>query len=308
MRLARRRPMFRAASLVLCFGLAATSAAAKAQCPPDGWDANKLAALKASTFAVSETGQRQTLALALLPCLASPDPALRDGIAFEALSHWLRAGELDLPTRQAMLSRLLPRLRGSLADADGFEAPFTALALAELARSDRIQAWLDETQRERLVQEAAAYLEAVRDYRGYEAGAGWRHGVAHGADLLMQLALNPALNDAQLDRLLAAVASQVAPAQHAYVHGEPERLLRPLLFVAQRRGRDEAYWRDWLAALAAPAPLPNWEAAFADGAGLARLHNLKAFLFALYANTRDSQQPALQALAGPVRDTLKALP
>ena len=25
------------------------------------------------------------------------------------------------------------------------------------------------------------------DYRGFETGAGWRHGVAHGADLLLQL-------------------------------------------------------------------------------------------------------------------------
>jgi hypothetical protein len=294
--------------LGFALALSAPAEAVAGHCPPGGWSAEKLTALKGKEFAFPESRARQELALSLLDCLASPDPALRDGIAFAALSHWLRAGELDVPTRQAMLARLLPRLRESPGNADGFEAPFTALVLAELARSDRLQAWLDETQREHLVQEAAACLEAVRDYRGYEPGAGWRHGVAHGADLLMQLALNPALNDAQLDRLLVAVASQVAPAQHAYVHGEPERLLRPLLFIAQRRGRDEDCWRDWMTRLAAPAPLPSWEAAFADAAGLARLHNLKAFLFALYANTRDSQQPALQALAAPVRDTLRKLP
>ena len=33
---------------------------------------------------------RQAFAKVIVACLASPDPALRDGIAFEALSHMLR--------------------------------------------------------------------------------------------------------------------------------------------------------------------------------------------------------------------------
>ena len=31
---------------------------------------------------------------------------------------------------------------------------------------------------------------SVRDYRGFDAKQGWRHGVAHGADLLLQLSRN----------------------------------------------------------------------------------------------------------------------
>jgi hypothetical protein len=94
----------------------------------------------------------------------------------------------------------------------------------------------------------------VRDYRGFVAGEGWRHGVAHGADLLMQLALNPALDKAQLDRILGRVARQVAPPGQAYVFGEPERLARPVLFAAARGLHTEAEWTAWLAQAAAAPP------------------------------------------------------
>jgi hypothetical protein len=51
----------------------------------------------------------------------------------------------------------------------------------------------------------------VRDYRGFDTAEGWRHGVAHGADLALQLVLNPAVDKPQIERLLAAVGRQVAP-------------------------------------------------------------------------------------------------
>ena len=293
--------------LLVCALLWLPGIASAADCPPAGWSADRLQALKASGFELPEADARQALALGLLDCLGAPDPALRDGIAFEALSRWLRAKQLDVATRTRLLERLLPELE--VTDADGFRAPFAALVLSEVARTDRIEPWLGPAQRAQLVSASARFLSGVRDYRGFDAREGWRHGVAHGADLAMQLALNPALDAAQLEALLAAVGSQVAPVgEHAYVYGEPERLVRPVLFIAQRGAIDEARWREWFERLVAPAPLPSWEAAFSSQAGLARRHNLHAFLFALYANTRDSEQPGQQALAKLGREALQKLP
>ena len=102
-------------------------------------------------------------------------------------------------------------LEAGQADRDGFRQPFAALVLAEVARTDRIESWLTPAQRVALVDSAARYVTSVRDYRGFDPKEGWRHGVAHGADLLLQLALNPAVDRAGLDRLLGAVAAQVAP-------------------------------------------------------------------------------------------------
>jgi hypothetical protein len=58
--------------------------------------------------------------------------------------------------------------------------------------------------------------------------------VAHGSDLLMQLALNPRLDKEALGLVVSGVRVQVAPKGHAYVAGESERLARPILFAAQR--------------------------------------------------------------------------
>jgi len=287
--------------------LAVQLACAAEGCPPPGWDAAKLEALKANGFAVSDADERQKLALSLLDCLAEPDPTLRDGIAYEAWSSWTRANLLDPSTRASALERLQAAIDPARKDEEGFVQPFSALVLAEVARSDRKQPWMQPVQRAALVESAARYVESVKDYRGFVAGEGWRHGVAHGADLLMQLALNPALDKGQLDRILLTVASQVAPPGHAYVFGEPERLARPVVFAAARGLHSSAEWTAWLAQVAAP-PEGGWKSVFADADGLARRHDVRAFLLGLYLQARESDVAGVQLLLPAVRAQLEAVP
>jgi hypothetical protein len=291
--------------LPLMLALAVIAPMARADCPPAGWNASGLRLLKASKFTIADPKDRAGLARELLDCLASPDPALRDGIAFEAWSTWLRGDQLDEATRRAALQRLQAGLVAE--DPAGFLQPFSALVLSELARTDRKQAWLTPAERGALVEAGARYVESVRDYRGFTAGEGWRHGVAHGSDLLMQLALNPALDKAQLDRILAAVATQVSPKGEAYVFGEPERLARPVLWTAARGLHAEADWTAWLAKVAA-APEGGWESVFNDAEGLKRRHDARAFLLGLYAGARDSEDPGVQAMLPGLRAQLESVP
>ncbi len=286
--------------------LACLAPALARACPPEGFDDSSLAALKADGFTVTD-GARQVLALGLAGCLADPDPALRDGIAYEALATWMRADALEPQTRQALLETLLPWIAADADAGDGFRAPFAALVLSEVARTDRIAAWMSPEQRGALVQAGAGYLESVDDYRGFDEDGGWRHGVAHGADLLMQLALNPALDDAQRRRILDAVAAQVAPAGHFYIYGEPERLSRPVLFVLASKSIDAAAWKSWLQQVAAPAPLASWRDAYASQDGLAKRHDTRAFLLALYVGTLGSDDPAMQAYAAAVAEVLRTV-
>ena len=183
---------------------------AAAGCPPPGQDAASLAALKAQGFSQPDPAARRTLAMGLVDCLGDRDPALRDGIAYEALTHWLRAGDFDADSLRALQAALRRQLAAP--DPDGVRHPFAALVLSEVARTDRVAPWMSAGERDAMLADATRYLSSVRDYRGFEAGIGWRHGVAHGADWLMQLALNPALDAAQLQRILDAVAAQAVPA------------------------------------------------------------------------------------------------
>jgi hypothetical protein len=291
---------------LLALACCGASGLACAACPPEGWTRASLAQLKAANYLVADAGQRQSLAIGLLDCLADPDPALRDGTAIEAISTWLRADALDVPTRTRMLAALEREVQSTDPKEPGVRLPFAALALSEVVRTDRISPWLTAEQHDRLVREATAFERRVSDYRGFEAGVGWRHGVAHGADLLLQLALNPAMSKAQLQLLLDAVASQIAPPGHFYIYGEPERLARPVWAIAKSGALDDAAWQAFFDKLASPAPLASWDEAFATQAGLAKRHDIRGFLLGLLALS--DADPALDKFAVRVREGLQKGP
>ncbi len=274
-------------------------------CPPPGYDKPALQALKENGFAVADPARRRELAQALVACLGDPDPELRDGIAFEALSQWMRADAFDAAQMGALRDRLYGLL--DVPEGEGYARPFAALVLSEVARTDRIKPWMSAAERAAMVDKAAAYVEGVRDYRGYDDVQGWRHGVAHGADWLMQLALNPALDRAQADRILAAVVAQAVPASgHAYVFGEPERLARPVLFVAQRGLHSDAEWAAWFAALV--PRIGDAKQAYRNVAWLARRHDLSGLLQNIYLQAGNSQDPKIRTLQPAVLAAIKAIP
>jgi hypothetical protein len=274
-------------------------------CPPEGTDASSLQLLKQQEFVVEDVATRDALARGLLGCLSSPDPQLRDGIAYEALTAWLRTDQLDLVMRRNVRDELYTMVKEP--DEAGFRQSFAALVLSEVARTDRIAPWMTPAERVAMTDAAAQFLKSVRDYRGYDDAEGWRHAVAHGSDWLMQLALNPALERPQLDSILSAVASQAVPAAgHAYVFGEPGRLARPVLFVAKRGVLTEAEWIAWFGEL--PGAIGDPAKAYADSAWLARRHDLLAFLSAIYLEADQAKDESIRTLKTPVVMAMKAIP
>jgi hypothetical protein len=264
-------------------------------------------ALKASSFSIEEPRERGRFALALVECLGDADPAVRDGFAFSGISSLLRADALSAKQKRALMSALLVSLDAP-ADEAGLRRPFAALALSEIARADRVAPFLNDKERAQLLAKAADYVASVSDYRGFDDKDGWRHGVAHGADWLMQLALNPKIGRDGLERIVAAVAKQAAPSAHSYIFGESERVARPVLFAARRPEFAGYDWNSFASSLTDPAPLKAWDEAFGSKAALARLHNLKAFFSTLYVATATAEEGALSPLKGASLEALKRLP
>lgn len=275
-------------------------------CPPAGHTKQTLLTLRAQKFALPDPAAKRQLSTALLACLGDPDPALRDEVAYEALTEWMRRGELGVDVLRDLRDRLVAMLGGD--PGPGFRQPFAALVLAEIARTDRVgpgTGWMTPAERTAMVERAAMFVESVSDYRGYADGEGWRHGVAHGADWLMQLALNPSLERVHYDRLLSAVAAQAVPARgHAYIFGEPGRLARPVLFAASRGLVSTADWTTWFAALVSrlgkpgPGSYAAWQA---------RRHDLIAFLMSAYVDADLSDDANIRALEPAIVSALKAV-
>ncbi|MFA9275304.1 MAG: DUF2785 domain-containing protein [Candidatus Aquirickettsiella gammari] len=280
----------------------ADSSSGLTTCPPALHSQTKLQTLKANQWQIADQQQRQQLALELIPCLADPNPVLRDEIAFEALSFWMRGELLTTETIQSIRSQLLKQIRASAAHHEAvFAKPFAALVLAEIARVDRRKAFMSDEQRQDMLNAAAEYLPAVRDFRGFDEQEGWRHGVAHGADWMLQLSLNSALNQQQQLQILNALAPQIRNDQHFYHYGESERLMAPVFYLGLRSSLSAEEWEGWFNSLLTT----SLNLKMTTQASLARKHNLTAFFYALYVNLQES--PAIAAKEKLLPHVIKSL-
>ncbi len=259
-----------------------------------------------TTTAMSATA-KAALVLSLPDCLEHPDPAIRDGFAYETLSGLLRGDAAGPETLRRLKTGLLARLAAAGEDPDGFRGPFAALALAEVARTDRLSPWMSEAERSELITAAHSYLAGVTDYRGFSGREGWRHGVAHAADLLMQLSLNPHLTKPQAEAILSAIAVKAGTPDHAYVFGESERLAAPVLYLARRDLFTANEWESWFTGLW-PAGDPLRQDPYASEAALNRLHNLRAFAQSVYVSAVASHETAYAAVGGAALTMLNQLP
>lgn len=275
-------------------------------CAPLGMSAAEMRAMAEAGFELTETASPDVLAMGMTACLGAADPTIRDGFAFEGLSKLMRAGSLEADTVDAIRTDMLARL-AQPDDRAGFEKPFAALVLSEAVRVDRISPYMSDAEFSRTVAEAAAYLAFVADYRGFVDGEGWRHGVAHGADVMLQLVLNPRAGADHLAQIREAVATQIAPMETSYMFGESDRLARPILYMALRHDVSEEVWRAWFERVTAPAPFADWSETWTSEAGLAKRHNTRAFLQAVYVTAAASGRAELDILRDLARERLTTL-
>lgn len=255
-------------------------------CPKGSMDKAFFQSIKASNFAPPSSPSADEVALVLLDCLASPDPELRDTLAYDIVGRWIRRGVLKPDTMKRMAQSLEPNLKLGLGEAGTptvFRRTFSALVLADLVSQDNRAPYLEASAVKALLEAALAYLPSERDLRGYDNQLGWMHGVAHGSDLLFRLAQSKHVETKDLPRVLEAVASKVAPTgEHFYNFGEDERLARPVIAVLARGAPSAKDWSEWIERrVMNPAPLGSWDDAYSSTAGLAKRHNTKLFLLSL---------------------------
>ena len=245
----------------------------------------------------------------LSQCLRDPDPAIRDGIGYTVMADILRNHRPDDEMLREVEFTLRRMVSHSDHDADGFAAPFAILALSEVARTDRVEPWMSPEERTELIALGADYLADLTDYRGFSDEEGWRHGVAHTADLFMQFSLNDAITMEDAALIVEAVTGKVAPPDApAYVFGEPERLARPILFLARAGLRTDEQWAAFFDALKPNEDDPRWLDPYMSEAGLAAIHNTKAFAMVLCVNASVSEAPELEPIRAGALELLTSIP
>jgi len=230
--------------------------------------------------AADEGEPANDLAIELVSCLGSPDPELRDRIGYELFAYWLRQEKLSDQTRSQLLVELSAGLSNQSATM-GLSRSFSALILAEVMRSDAINPFMTDGQRQALLDKATVAIANENDFRGLDANIGWVHPVAHMADLLWRFALHPQTDTDQATKILDAVRSKVAPTSVSYTFNEGDRLARVVTTLLTTELVDAESMAAWISKFEKPHSMEKWSVAFQSPEGMAELHNTKQFLRSL---------------------------
>ncbi|MGN6251751.1 MAG: DUF2785 domain-containing protein [Marmoricola sp.] len=192
----------------------------------------------------------------LTTMLGDPDPAIRDGIAFPTLATWIHEGVYDdlLPGLGDGMGVGLEQGLGEDGTDTVFVRSYSALVLAECLDRDTAADVLTAETVLRWGDRLMTWYVREQDLRGFVAGKGWAHAVAHGADALAALARSPRLGRNELVVLLDVVADRLLAGTEAFfVAGEADRMALPVRQVLQRDLVGLSILEPWVARVAAHA-------------------------------------------------------
>jgi hypothetical protein len=204
-------------------------------------------AIAKNKFAVPDGESADSLAQELSRALASPNPELRDDLAYSILHRWIvTPGTLTQPTLEALTDEWRANLETA---ATVIHRSFSALCLSSMAKREARAPFMGETRFHQLVADALHYLRDENDLRGYDAKLGWIHATGHTADLLEALALSKHLTNEEGAAILSAVAHRLSTAPRVYTQGEQDRLAAAVKAVILRPAFDPASLETWLSTL-----------------------------------------------------------
>jgi hypothetical protein len=223
--------------------------------------------------------------------LGDPDPALRDGTAYPALTTWVDRGVYDdllAGLGDGMAMGLLVGL-GEEGTDTVFRRSFSALVLGECIARDNVRPLLPGGKILEWGDRIATWVLRERDLRGYVPGKGWAHAIAHGADTLATLASSPHLATPELTVVLDVIADRVLMrSDRVFTSGEPDRLAIATMNVLRRNVVPLRVLEPWVARLAATAGV---RASYEDSDPYLLCGNAQAFLRALYLQLSLGQRP-----------------
>ena len=192
----------------------------------------------------------------LTTMLGSTDPVERDEIAYPILATWISEGVYD-DLLSGLGDGMSTGLTQGLGESDTdsvFRRSFSALVLAECVERDNAEMLLPPVKILEWGDRVTGWLVRERDVRGFVAGKGWAHAVAHGADAVGCLADSQHFGLTELTVLLDVIADRVLLETPATLtSGEPDRLALATMAVLRRRLVPLRIIEPWLARITAAA-------------------------------------------------------
>lgn len=247
-------------------------------------------AIEEQNFAIPAGYSTESLTDYLLNALGNTNPEVREGPTYDVLENWIHRGVYSPERLRTMANQMLTNLTvglGEMGTDTVFLRTFSMLILTEILKEDNEHPFLTEAQVRHYMKHGLDYLKAERDIRGYVAGKGWAHTVAHTADFLVALARNRYLSATDLERLLQAGAEKLSETSTIiYLYEEDERLAYAVLTALRRNLLQLPFLTKWIEQLARPEGRAWDIETFYTSEQTIRYHNLKTFLRSLYFQLR----------------------
>lgn len=206
-------------------------------------------AIAKNKYAVPEHESADALSKELSGLLASPDPELRDELAYSIFAHWIYSHAISTPQLNALTDEWRANLKDGLGETGTnsvLKRSFSALCLSLMANREAKLPFMGAERYHQLVAEGTSYLQAERDVRGYDAKLHWIHPTAHTADLLAGLAGSSLLSPQEEASILSAIAKRLSTTPDVYTQGEQDRLAAAVIAVIHRADFDQAAFQPWL--------------------------------------------------------------
>jgi hypothetical protein len=205
-------------------------------------------AVAASGYAVPRDRTLSDLTVDLVQLLGSPDPWLRNTLAYTVLTCWIGEGVYD-DLLEGLGDGACAGLVSGLGDAGSdtvFRRSYSALVAAAVIERDNCAQLLHPEAVLRWGDRALAWFVREKDVRGYVGEKGWAHTVAHGGDLMRALGMSRHFGSAELGVLLDAIADRLERTNDYLVHQEEDRLASAVVAVFQRGILSVARAEIWL--------------------------------------------------------------
>ena len=226
----------------------------------------------------------------LTAMLGSPDPALRDDLAYPALGTWIDRGVYDdllVGLGDGMAAGLQVGL-GEHGTDSVFRRSFSVLVLATVIERDTHELLLPADQVLRWGDRIVTWLLRERDLRGHVPGKGWAHALAHGADAVASLAGSRHFGVTELTVLLDVLADRIISADSELLAGEPDRVASAVMTVLRRNLVPTKVVQPWVARLAAHG---NPYALRGESDPYRHTNNVQQLLRALYLQLAAAPHP-----------------
>lgn len=206
--------------------------------------------IKKNNYEINNKNLYYSYALDMLKYIGTTDAILRDDLIYDIFSKWINQNIFSAEQMQSFLTiciddQHLMKSIGAINDDTVFTRTFSALIIALILHSNNQESFLPHHVIIETTNIVIDYYTKEMDLRGYIDYKGWSHSIAHGADVIDELAQCSILDKENLENLLITLQLKICQGKYVYIDGEPGRIsiaVRSILMRNEINDNDIILW------------------------------------------------------------------